>query len=346
MGLKTCDTIPLNHVHNVIGVMAGKGGVGKSTIAVNLARALSLMGQRVGILDADIYGPSLKMMLGVQEMPTSKEGWILPLITPAHHLKVMSLSFFKQGEAANAVRAPIANSIISQFIHDVKWGELDTLIVDFPPGTGDIQLTLMQQIKFAGALFVSTPQRVAVLDVKKAIEMAHNMGVPIIGVIENMSYFQERNQSLFGRSYISDLNTPCLVRLPLEGLLSTAGDLGQSIFESHPESQVVSLFFDMGDQIDQFCAKNGNITKMVTEIKQLNPYTLELTFKDGKRLQYTLKELQHQCPCARCSEHGGSSHDQVMAHSIRQIGRYAIQIDFSSGCSNGIYSYQYLRELA
>ena len=343
MNLKVSDENGLKQVKNILGVMAGKGGVGKSTISVNCAYALVEMGYKVGIIDADIYGPSLKLMLGAQDSPKSEEGWIIPVEEGG--IKLISLSLFKQGEMANAVRAPIANSIISQFINDVKWGELDYLIVDFPPGTGDIQLTLMQHLDFTAALFVSTPQKVAVMDVKKSVEMASSMEIPICGVVENMSYFETEKNSLFGPSFVGDLDTKILAKLPLDSNLSECADRGESLYNLAPESLICHQFLDIAHQVDTFCSEINKIDKMITEIKQPDPYTLELNLRDGKKVLYQISDLQKNCPCARCAKAKRSVDPEVSAEDVSFVGRYAIKIKFSSGCSNGIFSLQNLKQL-
>jgi ATP-binding protein involved in chromosome partitioning len=164
---------------HVIAIAAGKGGVGKSTVTVNLALALSLAGYKVGILDADLYGPSLRRMLPEDQLPQQKGPTIVPAICQG--IRVISMAYFRQDNLATAVRAPIANSLISQFLDQVEWGPLDYLLIDFPPGTGDIQLTLSQKAKLTGAVMVTTPQQVAIMDVRKAMHLFSQVRGPCFG---------------------------------------------------------------------------------------------------------------------------------------------------------------------
>ena len=177
-------------VRRVVAVAAGKGGVGKSTLALNLALNLSKKGWRVGLMDADLYGPSLRKMLP-EEVPPSQHPQVQDRIIPAQSggIKMISMAYFIADGDPASVRAPIANGIIKQFIHLVEWGDLDFLLIDFPPGTGDIQLTLMQEGCLSGAIVVTTPQEIALLDVTKAVAMFRHMQVPLIGLVENMSHY-------------------------------------------------------------------------------------------------------------------------------------------------------------
>ena len=173
---------------SVIAIAAGKGGVGKSTVTVNLGLALKQLGYKVGIMDTDIYGPSVRKMLPEDRMPLQRGSVIIPALCDG--IKMISMAYFRKEHEAAVVRAPIANGIISQFIKNVDWGTLDYLLIDFPPGTGDVQLTLSQQANLTGALMVTTPQEVAVMDVRKAMHMFAQVKVPLIGVVENMSYYR------------------------------------------------------------------------------------------------------------------------------------------------------------
>ena len=177
------------HIKNVIAVGSGKGGVGKSTVATNLALALHQQGLKVGLLDADIYGPSVPMMLGVcgEEPQANQEGGILPI--EAHGIKTMSIGFIAKETQAIIWRGPMIHKMLDEFISRVAWGELDYLIVDLPPGTGDAQLSLSQLIPLTGAVVVTTPQEVALADVRRAVQMFKKVEIPLLGVIENMSYY-------------------------------------------------------------------------------------------------------------------------------------------------------------
>lgn len=184
--------MPLPGIRNIIAVAAGKGGVGKSTLAVNVALSLAGTGARVGLMDADIYGPSVPKLVGLPSRPPEGEGGRIRPFTVApggHPVKVISMAFFLQDDQPVVWRGPMLHKVIQQFLQDVEWGELDYLVVDLPPGTGDVQLSLSQSVPLTGALIVTTPQDVALLDVKKAVAMFDKVGVPVLGVVENMSGF-------------------------------------------------------------------------------------------------------------------------------------------------------------
>lgn len=231
----------LDKVSNIIGVLGGKGGVGKSTVTVNLALALSKRCRRVGILDADVYGPSIRHLLGEAAPPEQIGVEIVP--AKVKGLAVISVAFFQREGEASIVRAPVANQIIDQFLGKICWGELDDLLIDFPPGTGDIQITLMQKAKLSGAVVVTTPQEVALLDVRKSVQMCQRMDVPLLGVVENMSYFLHQNQryALFGEGggkLLSDeFGIPLLGQIPIDAELSRTGDEGISLFETEAMSR-------------------------------------------------------------------------------------------------------------
>ncbi|HEX8290562.1 MAG TPA: Mrp/NBP35 family ATP-binding protein, partial [Pyrinomonadaceae bacterium] len=185
-GLGEKLTVP--GVRNIVAVSSGKGGVGKSTVAVNLAVSLARDGARVGLLDADVYGPNVPLMLGVADMrPTINVNKLVPL--EAHGVRLMSMAVLKPGDEPMIVRGPILHGLVRQFLQDVEWGELDYLIVDMPPGTGDVQLSLAQLVPVQGAVLVTTPQEVALADVRRALRMFETVNVPVLGVVENMSYF-------------------------------------------------------------------------------------------------------------------------------------------------------------
>jgi len=223
---------PLAGVKQIIAVSSGKGGVGKSTTAVNLAYAWMKAGKKVGLLDADIYGPSLPRMLGVNATPEVVEGKIIPLV--AHTIKVMSIGFLV-GEASAVVwRAPQAVKALNQMLRDVAWGELDYLIIDMPPGTGDLHLSLVQQVPVNGAIIVTTPQEVALADARKSVDMFKKVDVPILGIIENMAGFAEPATGIIhaifgkggGKRLAEATSSPFLGSIPLEIQVRIAGDEG------------------------------------------------------------------------------------------------------------------------
>jgi ATP-binding protein involved in chromosome partitioning len=230
--------IGLQKVRYILAIAAGKGGVGKSTVAVNTALALKKMGYSVGVLDADLYGPSLPRMLPVEKkaLELDERSYLKPFTSSG--IAVMSLGYLRKDSEALAVRAPIANSVISQFLLQVDWGELDYLIIDLPPGTGDIHLTLLQSISLSGALIVTTPQNVALMDVRKAVIMLHEARAPVLGVIENMSHFVEPISGAIyypfgsggGERLSKEFGIPFFGEIPLDASISACADRGESIF--------------------------------------------------------------------------------------------------------------------
>lgn len=238
---------PLSGVKNIIAVASGKGGVGKSTVAVNLAVALSNTGAKVGILDADIYGPSVPTMLNLenaQPMATEKNGKTKILPLEQYGMKVLSIGFFVKPEQALVWRGPMASKALEQLFNDAEWGELDYLVLDLPPGTGDIHLTLAQEYPIRGAVIVTTPHKVALADVHKAATMfrQEKIYIPILGLIENMSYFTppelpDNKYFIFGKSYSDSfakkLNIPFLGQIPIAESISESGDNGKPVAMSN-----------------------------------------------------------------------------------------------------------------
>ena len=239
----TADRKALPGVAQVIAIGAGKGGVGKSTVAANLAVALAATGAKVGLLDGDIYGPNLPRMLGVNRQPSQRDGKILPV--QAWGLKFMSMGLLvEQGEAV-VWRGPMLHGAIKSFLHDVDWGELDYLLVDLPPGTGDVQLSLIQQTFVAGAVVVTTPSTVSIEDAVKAVAMFGKLSVPVLGVIENMSYFVcpecRTRHDIFntgaGEARALAMGLTFLGAVPLHPDVRLAGDEGMPVVLSHPDTE-------------------------------------------------------------------------------------------------------------
>jgi ATP-binding protein involved in chromosome partitioning len=229
-------------VKNIIAIGSGKGGVGKSTVAVNLAVSLANCGAKVGLLDADIYGPNVPTMMGVKALPPTPKGMkIQPAI--AYGVKVMSIGFMVNTGQALIWRGPMLHSAIKQFLMDVDWGDLDYLIVDLPPGTGDVQLSLMQTVPLSGGVIVTMPQKVSFDDAARAVSMFKKMEVPILGIVENMSYMEMPDGSLrkiFGEGGGEQLArmaaTPLLANLPIDESVRAGGDDGQPVVAADPDS--------------------------------------------------------------------------------------------------------------
>jgi ATP-binding protein involved in chromosome partitioning len=223
-------------VGRVIAIASGKGGVGKSTVASNLAVALALQGRRVGLLDADVLGPSQQLMMGTSERPKSDDGKIMRPVM-AHGVKLVSIGLFVDPDQAVVWRGPLITGTIQQFLFSVEWGELDELIIDLPPGTGDVQITLAQKVLMSGALVVSTPQDVALIDAHKAIDMFQKVRIPVLGLIENMSMYVCPNcgheDHIFGEGGVKAeserTGIPLLGEIPLARDVRTAGDAGTPI---------------------------------------------------------------------------------------------------------------------
>ncbi|MDB4980948.1 MAG: ATPase-like, ParA/MinD [Myxococcales bacterium] len=244
-------------VKNIIAVAAGKGGVGKSTVSTNLAAALMRSGAKVGILDADVYGPSVPQMMGE---PTRAAGveTTNKIIPAVHHgLSVISVGFFVERGGAVIWRGPMVHKLLQQFIEDVEWGELDYLVVDLPPGTGDAQLSLSQLLPITGAVMVTTPQEVSIIDVEKALAMWTRVEVPVLGLVENMSGYVcpscGHHEEIFlrggGRKLAERSNIPFLGEIPLQPAVSRAGDAGTPVVLSDPGSKVAELFLGIASQI-------------------------------------------------------------------------------------------------
>jgi ATP-binding protein involved in chromosome partitioning len=243
-------------VKNIVAVASGKGGVGKSTTAANLALALAAIGHKVGVLDADIYGPSMPRMLGISGRPNSRDGKSLEPMTN-YGIKCMSIGFLVAEDTPMIWRGPMVMSALGQMLRDVQWGELDVLMVDMPPGTGDAQLTMAQQVPLAGAVIVSTPQDIALLDARKGLAMFRKVDVPVLGFIENMSYFLcphcgERTEIFShggARKEADKLGVEFLGELPLDVAIRETSDSGKPIVVSDPDSPNAKVYKQIATRI-------------------------------------------------------------------------------------------------
>jgi ATP-binding protein involved in chromosome partitioning len=247
---------PLPGVRDIIAVASTKGGVGKSTVAVNLALAFGRLNRRVGLLDADVYGPSLPIMFGLAGRPRVADNKrICPL--EKYGLRLMSIGFFLDDSSPVIWRGPLVMGLVRQFLKDVEWGELDVLVVDMPPGTGDAQLTLVQQVPLAGGVVVTTPQDVATLDVQRGIAMFQQVHIPVLGIIENMSYYEcphcGRREDLFGTGggeRIADrFGVPLLAQIPLVPDVRQGGDEGKPLVADRPDHPVSQLFVQVAGKL-------------------------------------------------------------------------------------------------
>lgn len=250
------DKMTLKGPKNIIAVAAGKGGVGKSTVATNLALSLQRHGAKVGLLDADVFGPSLPTMLGRPEIPA---GTVPPnKITPAvhHGLRVISVGFFVDRGEAVVWRGPMVHRLLQQFLQDVEWGDLDYLVCDLPPGTGDVQLSLSQLIPISGAVMVTTPQEVSIIDVVKGISMFEKVEIPILGVVENMAFYKcpacGHRDEIFshggGKRLAKEIGVDFLGEIPIDSRIRFGGDSGVPIVESMPDSAHAQMFMNIASK--------------------------------------------------------------------------------------------------
>jgi ATP-binding protein involved in chromosome partitioning len=263
------DKVSVPGVRNIIAVSSGKGGVGKSTVAVNVAVALALDGARVGLMDADVYGPNVPIMLGASEArPEVEVNKLIPI--EAYGVKLMSMAFLQPGDKPMIVRGPILHGLVKQFLSDVKWGELDYLIVDMPPGTGDVQLSLAQLVPVQGAVLVTTPQDVAIADVRRALRMFETVAVPVLGIVENMSYFlapdTATRYNIFGegggQKLADTYHVPFLGAIPLGMDVREGGDNGVPVVISHPDSPQALGFRHVAEEV----ARQVSIEAMKPEL--------------------------------------------------------------------------------
>ena len=257
-GRGIANNIAVPGVRNIIAVSSGKGGVGKSTVAVNLAVALTNNGAKVGLMDADVYGPNIPMMFGIGQIqpqigPNNK---LIPL--EAHGVKIISMAVLVPPDKPMILRGPMLHGVVRQFLSDVDWGELDYLIVDMPPGTGDVQLSLAQLVPVQGAVLVTTPQNVSLSDVTRALKMFEQVAVPVLGVIENMSYFippdmPDKRYNIFGegggRRFAETHGIPFLGEVPLGMEVREGGDRGTPVVVSHPESPQSKAFEKTAEEV-------------------------------------------------------------------------------------------------
>lgn len=263
------EKVSIPGVRNIIAVSSGKGGVGKSTVAVNLAVSLALQGARVGLMDADVYGPNVPLMLGAGNTRPEIDGNKLVPIE-AYGVRLMSMAVLKPGDEPLIVRGPILHGLVKQFLTDVRWGELDYLIVDMPPGTGDVQLSLAQLVPVQGAVLVTTPQEVAVADVRRALRMFEAVAVPILGVVENMSYFVApetgTRYNIFGEGggekLAEQYHVPFLGAVPLGLDVREGGDRGVPVVVGQPDSPQAQAFRRVAEEV----ARQVSIEAMKPEL--------------------------------------------------------------------------------
>src|SRR5438477_5808534 len=252
--------IELKNVRSIVAVASGKGGVGKSTVAANLALALKMQGQRVGLMDADIYGPSVPIMMGIPPLDPK----ITPFPMERYGIKLMSMGFIVPPNQAVIWRGPMVHKAVSQFLTDIDWGQLDYLVIDLPPGTGDAQPTLTQTAPLSGAIIVTTPQEVSLIDARKGLEMFRQVHVPILGIVAHMSYFVGDDGKLYesfrhggGQKLAGEGNTPFLGEIPIDPRVAECGDAGQPIVQKYPDSPVAKAYLALATTVTEELLKAG-----------------------------------------------------------------------------------------
>lgn len=352
----------LEAIDYIVAIASGKGGVGKSTVATNLAVALKDRGMRVGLLDADIYGPSQPGMLGADLVqPDVRGGRIVPL--KKHGISFISMGSLLGGEGPVVWRAPMAMKIIHQFLGNVLWGELDCLLIDLPPGTGDVQLTLAQQASLTGAIIVTTPQEIALGVARKGLRMFEQVNVPILGIIENMSAFVckhcGKETAIFGegggRTMAGTFNVPFLGSIPLDPEIMKSGEDGLPVLKSSPDSTASKAYVNLAENIAGIL-KAGETSGKVAEprsVHLLSDNEIQIEWPDGHIGRHTAYHLRVNCSCASCRDEdtGRKTLDprhiplDIKFTGVTKVGRYAIAPGFSDGHNTGIFTYQRLRDI-
>lgn len=349
-----------HQIKHTIAIASAKGGVGKSTVTAQLAMLLAKQGHAVGVIDADIYGPSQAIMFGAndQKITMFSDNLISPL--HAHGVYFISASAVMKTETAIIWRAPMVIKLLKDFLNRVAWPELDYLLIDLPPGTGDIQISLTQQAKLSAAIIVTTPQQIATRISEKAIQMFDRVKIPILGIIENMSLhrcehcgqpnpiFQQGNSEKLSTKY----GIPCLARIPFDRHIVSCGDQGQALFsiaaKSDANQALVQLAQNLPIQLQQLDKQLDEPTHI-----DIHKGQLKLQWQAGQQLLSSPYQLRLHCRCAQCiDEHSGqkllatnSIPTDISLTAIYPIGRYGLKLTFSDGHNTGIYTFDYLKKM-
>jgi ATP-binding protein involved in chromosome partitioning len=345
-------------IKHLVAVASGKGGVGKSTTAVNLALGLQANGLKVGILDADIYGPSQPRLLGLSGRPEVAQGNKLKPME-AYGLKAMSMGFMVDEGTPIIWRGPMVVSALTQMLRDVMWGDLDVLVIDMPPGTGDVQLTMAQQVPLSGAIIVSTPQDLALIDARKGLNMFRKVDVPVLGIIENMSLFicpkcGERSD-IFGhggaREEAETLGIPFLGGVPLHMDIRAKSDEGRPVVASAPDSPHAQIYRELAQKA--WAELQGTSQKL--EPPKLDTASggreLVVTFNGAKPFTLSAEVLRVMSPSAEVQGHSPSQRvtvarkKNVAIKDLKPVGNYAVRIGFDDGHDTGLFTWSYLQTL-
>jgi len=348
-------------VKHIIAIGSGKGGVGKSTVTTNFAVALAKTGAKVGLLDADIYGPSQPGMLGVGfTQPEMQGDYLVPL--KKYGLVFMSVGLFVAEDRPVIWRGPMASKMVQQFLGNVMWGELDYLLIDLPPGSGDVQITLAQQASLTGAIIVTTPQQVALGVAAKGLQMFRHVNVPILGIIENMSGFIcphcGENTPIFkeggGARLAAAMGVDFLGGIPIDPDLMASSDDGVPLLIKTVDSPAAKAFVDLAARFQSIAEKSADDGSEPSSIKLSDNGNLVITWPDGLSGALAPYDLRTDCQCALCvnEDTGTRTLDpkrvplDIKINSFDKMGRYAVLIAFSDGHNTGIFKYDRLRVMA
>ncbi len=341
----------LEHVRNILAIASCKGGVGKSTVAANIARELAARGFKIGLLDADIFGPSVPTLFNIHkpDVGADEEKRIIPI--EKNGLKIMSFGFFL-GDSPAILRGPIVSGYIQQLLTGVRWGELDYLVIDMPPGTGDIQLTMTQTVQINGAVMVTTRQALSLVDVAKGIEMFEKVNVPMLGVVENMSYFDcdgcGKRHYIFGGDeeniVTKKYGLETLMQLPIKVNSGITGRLDRDFSDPDVKTMVDNIVRAIGKKAFE---------KNTTPQFEYDDEKITFTWPDGVRSEVSNMDLRADCGCALCvDEYTGEKllnrddiRKDIKPTEITPLGNYALKIVWNDGHNSGIYPYKQIRSL-
>ena len=345
-------------MRHILAVSSCKGGVGKSTVAVNLAYALQSKGYQVGLFDADVYGPSLPTLVRPDATEVyQRNDLIMPL--PAGGLKVMSFGFVTGDHRAPAImRGPMVTSVIQQLLGGCEWGHLDVLVIDFPPGTGDIQLTLTQAVPISGAVIVTTPQELSLIDVEKGIQMFDKTAVPTLAVIENMSWFEcgecGSRHYPFGQGarakLVKRFGIEHSFELPMLPALSASSDRGKPYVQENPDSDASRVIGELASLVMH--ELDAEDKRRVSTLEYNVGQDMILTLPDGSEHEFPPRNLRLACQCAACiDEHTGKAlldpstiDEDVYPTNVRPLGNYAAAVEWSDGHTSSVYPFKMLEE--